>query len=197
LLPLVPLLAAASGLYLRPLSWRLSVLALAAVFVLKMAAPNQPWGLPYGRGAQLAAARPLDAYAALRRGNELIVLAPDDQFYATVLGLPRVRYVFQSPDLRFPKPALDFRELGIILTADEFRDFDRIRPEFTGRLQEWGLKSGAPLGTVILARSPLEMAALAAASPSADFFAPESLVLDSRLHSRWQPGPGYYFLLAR
>ena len=96
----------------------------------------------------------LESYAARHRPNELILIAPDDQFVSASLPLPHIRYVLYDARPTRPKLPLDFEELGITVTIDQFVDLDRWRGQFEQRLAAWGLPSGEPIATVVLARSP-------------------------------------------
>jgi hypothetical protein len=64
---------------------------------------------------------------------------------------------------------MDFARMGIILTAAQFDAIDQWEPVFRQRLREWGLDSGEPIGTLILAASPEELARTIRAHPSSDF----------------------------
>ena len=57
--------------------------------------------------------------ADLRRTNELLIVSPDDEFYASVLDLPKVRYVYLTP-LDATKTSEFFYRLGMILSDEEF-----------------------------------------------------------------------------
>src|SRR5207244_6531437 len=95
----------------------------------------------------------LDAYAALGRGNTLILADPDDQFYSADLDLPHVRYVFIDPRTERRKFPLDFEYLGVTVTAEQFARVDELLPVFEQRLREWNLDSDEPVASVSLARS--------------------------------------------
>jgi 4-amino-4-deoxy-L-arabinose transferase-like glycosyltransferase len=94
LLPALPALAilAAGTVPIQRAKW---VLGLAvAVFVGKVWAQAQPWGIPWEPEFVNPSHAALARYAALHRGNELFVIEPDDQFDSASLGLPRVSYVY-------------------------------------------------------------------------------------------------------
>lgn len=177
LLPLVPalaLLAAAWG----PLRTRQyapwMAVVLGAAFLIKASAPGLPWGLDYRAGTVQAAAPVLTNYCAQARGNELIVLELTDDLYASVLPLPGLRYATVAPVAAPAGPyAMPFAEMGITLTVEQFNHLPELTPAFRDRLRQWGLDSGAPLGTLITARSLAEVAALVRAHPEIDFLIPD------------------------
>lgn len=149
---------------------------LPVVLLVKLYAGEEPWGLPFQTGSTLASSPPLKQYCERSRGNELIIVSPDDEFYSSVLPLPRVRYCYLVPEPPERQYALDFQHLGIVLTASQFETLHTLRPTFARRLSEWGLPSDRSIGTVILARSPKEISALIAAHPSDDFLVPTAMV---------------------
>jgi hypothetical protein len=98
------------------------------------------------------------------------VIEPDDEFYSTDLNLPNVRYVYVDPSTQHRRNPLDFWYLGILITAADFSRLPELRPQFEQRLRDWGLDSGAPIATTILAANAKEVAALIEEHPGADFF---------------------------
>ena len=173
LLPLVPalaLLAAGWGPFRtrRYAPWMLVVLA--AAFQIKASAPELSWGLDFRAGTVQATAPTLSDYCAQARGNELIVLDLADDLYAAALPLARLRYAAVAP-LEAPAGpyAMPFADMGITVTVGQFNDLARYTPTFRARLREWGLDSGAPVGTLIVARSEADLAALIRAHPDSDF----------------------------
>ncbi len=149
------------------------VALLSAGFVWKLSHPAEPWGLSYPRAAAaVPSAHALERYAALQRPNELIIVMPDDEFYATLLPIRKVRYSFVDDGRHGQRPAMDFRRLGIAVSVDEFLDLARCRPAYLERLREFGLASGEPIATVIEMEADSEFARLMAGSPHADFFVP-------------------------
>jgi 4-amino-4-deoxy-L-arabinose transferase-like glycosyltransferase len=173
LLPLVPalaLLAAAWGPFRTRHYAPWMLVALAAGFLIKTSAPEQPWGLDYRAGTVQPAAPILSGYCAQARGNELIVLDVADDLYASALPLARLRYVTVAPVVVPAGPyAMPFAEMGITVTVDQFNDLARYTPAFRARLREWGLDSGAPLATLIVARTAADLAAMVRAHPESDF----------------------------
>ncbi|HUS06874.1 MAG TPA: glycosyltransferase family 39 protein, partial [Bryobacteraceae bacterium] len=84
LLPLMPALC----LWAAPvLKWKpVSLILIPAILCWR--------GVPFQRGTTLPSAPPLSEYCRQSRSNELLIVAPDDEFYASVLPLSRVRYVY-------------------------------------------------------------------------------------------------------
>jgi hypothetical protein len=172
LLPAIPALAIASAPLLN--SKLLVCVLLPALFIAKTYYADRPWGLSY-RAGELASAPALRRYCELQRGNGLIIVSTDDEFYSAVLPLDRVRYVFitpPGPQRRYP---LDFRDLGIAIPASEFNT-PQWEQAYSRRLHDWGLPTEEALGTVVLARNNDEIAAIIAAHPESDFNLPETLV---------------------
>jgi 4-amino-4-deoxy-L-arabinose transferase-like glycosyltransferase len=173
LLPLVPalaLLAAAWGPFRTHQYAPWMLVALAAGFLIKTSVPDQPWGLDYRAGTVQPAAPILSAYCAQARGNEFIVLDVADDLYAAALPLARLRYVTVAPVAVPAGPyAMPFAEMGITVTVEQFNDLARYTPAFRDRLREWGLDSGAPIATLIVARTAADLAALVRAHPESDF----------------------------
>jgi hypothetical protein len=173
LLPLVPalaLLAAAWGPFRtrQYAPWMLVVLA--AGFLVKSSAPELPWGLDYRTRTVQHTAPILSAYCAQARGNELIVLDVADDLYAAALPLARLRYATVTPVETPTGPySMPFEEMGIKVTVDQFNDLARYTPAFRARLREWGLDSGAPIATLITARTAADLTALVRAHPESDF----------------------------
>jgi hypothetical protein len=64
---------------------------------------------------------------------------------------------------------MPFEEMGITVTVGQFNDLARYTPAFRARLRAWGLDSGAPIATLIVARTEAELAVLIRAHPESDF----------------------------
>ncbi len=176
LLPLVPalaLLAAAWGPFRTPryAPWMLAVLA--GAFLIKANVPELPWGLDYRAHTVQPTAPILSAYCAQARGNELIILDVTDDLYAAALPLARLRYATVAPVATPTGPYnMPFAEMGITVTVDQFNHPARYTPAFRAQLREWSLDSGAPIGTLITARTGEDLATLIGAHPDSDFLIP-------------------------
>ena len=184
LLPACPAMAilAGGGIPRQARKWALagSLLLLAA----KTGMPQRPWGLPFGPESVNPSHALLDRYASLRRGNDLLLIQPEDEFYSACLPLAHVRYVFLDPRPSRPRLPLDLEYLGILITAPDFSRLPQLRPEFERRLREFDLNSGQPIATTILARDQDEIAALIRQHPEADFFVNRELRLSSEVIQR-------------
>jgi 4-amino-4-deoxy-L-arabinose transferase-like glycosyltransferase len=167
-------LLAGSGLARLPRP-QLAVAALAAIFAIKAAAASQPWGLPFGAAAPIRAATWLHWYAEQQRPNELIAVNTDDEYYATVLPIAKIRYCYLDPTQLVRRYSPHYAFLGITVTANQFQDLDRWQPEFRERLLSWGLDSTAPVATNIVASSVDEIVRLVATHPRDDFYLPVNI----------------------
>ncbi len=184
LLPVFPAMAVLAGGAIPP-RWAAWALALATIlFAGKAWTPTRPWGLPFAAESTIPSDAALDRYAALGRGNDLIVIEPDDQFYSADLHLPHVQYVYVDPNAQHRRSPLDFWYLGVLITAADFSRLPELRPQFEQRLREWGFDihddSGAPIATTIVAANEKEVAALIEEHPAADFLIRTQLVLSSK-----------------
>jgi hypothetical protein len=177
----------------------LQALALALVlFAGKAMAGDEPWGIPFAPESVNSSHAALDAYAALHRGNTLILVEPDDQYYSADLDLPHVRYCYLDPRTDRHKFPLDFEYLGVTVTADQFERMSELQPVFERRLHEWNLDSAEPIATVILARSKEEIAVLIHSHPETDFYVPaDGASSDAGVHESRPLGGGRVFLLSR
>jgi hypothetical protein len=201
---LAPIFPALAMLAARAIPRRAGFLALIGaliLFAVKARAPERPWGLPFGPESVNPSYAPLERYAALDRGNDLILIEPDDQFYSACLPLASVHYMYQDPRPTRPRIPPDFEYLGVLMTAPDFNRLGELRPIFERRLREFGLNSGAPIATTIVARNDDEIAQAIQLHPEADFFAPAAWAArDGGLHAQWQAGngdPNRVFLLSR
>jgi Dolichyl-phosphate-mannose-protein mannosyltransferase len=172
LLPLLPAFALLVGGAI-PKDRAKWALALAvALFAAKALEPGQTWGIPFKPEAVIAAEPVLDRYAALKRGSELIVGDPNDEFYSACLGLPRVRYLYLDPSTEHRRYPLDLEYLGVLISASDFARLPELRPQLAQRLRDWGLDHGDPIGTAILAPTIEQIRALVHDHPGADFLLP-------------------------
>jgi hypothetical protein len=205
LLPMLPALAILATAYgplfsKRRAPWMLALLG--AVFVAKAVAPAAPWGLSFQRGTVQADAPLLSGYCQRARGNELILVGMDDDLYASTLPLAKLRYCLVGANLTGGRYGMDFSGMGIILTAAQFDGLERWEPGFRQRLRQWGLDSGEPIGTLILAGSPEELARTIRAHPASDFLLPQQYraALEAaarQTHELVEAGGNHFFLLSK
>jgi len=173
-----------------------------AAFVAKAAAPAAPWGLSFQRGTVQAEAPLLSEYCQRARGNELILVGMDDDLYASTLPLAKLRYCLVGANLAGGQYGMNFGDMGIILTAAQFDGLDQWEPVFRKRLREWGLDSGEPIGTLILAGSPEEPARMIRAHPWSDFLLPQQYRAAAEpaarpAHQLVEAAGNHFFLLSR
>jgi hypothetical protein len=203
LLPLLPALAIIASAYgpfarMRPAWWMLALAA--AAFVLKAGAPSSPAGISFAAGTVQPLAPALSSYCRRGRGNELILVGMDDDLYASVLPLPRLRYALLQPPSSDSRFAMDFVSMGIILDAGQFNHLSQYEPGFLRRLHDWGIDSSAPIGTLIIARSVPELSSIVQAHPDSDFLLPEryrAAVAGDTSHLPIDAAPDHVFLLSR
>ncbi len=183
LLLLIPALCLLGGH--APLPWVFAVLA-----AIKLAT------LPYHSEHPMPSVAGLQSYASLHRSNDLIIVAPDDEFVSSTLPLRHVRYCFFKTN---PDPArlpLDFRYLGVTVSVAEFNRLEVELPIFRERLAGFGLDSTSPVATVILAKDPEELRGLIAAHPESDFSLPDGFIqFADEQHTEWERSAGRSFLL--
>jgi hypothetical protein len=205
LLPVIPMLAILAGSY-NPLcsgrSGKWALAALVVAFVAKTAMPTAPWGLSFHDGTRVADAPLLTNYCERARGNELVLVDIPDEFFASVLPLPRIHYVLRGASVPGGKYGLDFAEMGIILNTEQFADVAHWTPIFQQRLREWGLDSAEPIGSVVFTATDEDIARLVRAHPESDFLLPERywrvLAPVAPLnHEMVEPSPDRILLLSR
>jgi hypothetical protein len=196
LMPALPAMAllAASAIPKRAAG---AVLAIAAaLFIGKVFAGSETWGVPYHPESVNPSQRALDVYAARHRENDLILIEPDDQFYAAGLDLHQVRYAYLDPRTVRSKFPLDYEYLGISVSEPDFDHISKLQPVFAQRLREWNLDSTEPIATVIVAQNEVEMVALMTSHPECDFYVPpEWAARDRGVHEVWNPSGSRLFLL--
>ena len=168
MLPVYPALAilAAGAIPARFARW--TACATVALLIVKSFMPAEPWGIPFAPESVNESQPLLRDYAALHRTNDLIIADPHDQFYSADLELP-VHYLYLSAHDEPTKAPLDFKYLGITVTADQFNHLDQWRPVFAQRLHEWGIDRNPPIASVILARSREEAETLMEQHPEFDY----------------------------
>jgi hypothetical protein len=184
LLPAYPAMAiiGSGAIPRRGRGWILA--AAIGVFIVKAAEPKQPWGLPFSPEFVNRSYAALDRYAALHRGNDLLLIQPDDQFYSACLPLAHVRYVYLDPRPSRPRLPLDFEYLGISVTVPDFNRLAELRPIFEQRLREFDLYSNEAIAGVILARTQDEITELMNHNPEADYFIDGEVRLSSKVIQR-------------
>ncbi|HWQ56163.1 MAG TPA: glycosyltransferase family 39 protein [Bryobacteraceae bacterium] len=170
---------------------KLAVAVLALVFCAKAASSGHPWGLAFGAGEPLPSSASLRWYEALRRPADLVNVEPDDEFYSSVLAIPKVRYCYIDPQGVAERYAPHYRWLGITVDAAEFRHLEHWKPLFRRRLREWGLDSGEPIGTTVVAKSEADLPAIIEARPDTDFF------LTARMEAAITPSASATHLIVR
>jgi hypothetical protein len=203
LIPCLAPMAVAAAVY-APLpnrsGWWTAAL-LAAALAMKLAMPAAPWGLSFAAGTIQPAARPLQDYCRLARGNELVVVDLVDDLYASTLPLANLRYALVSDSMSGGQLTMDFQSMGITMSAEQFDNFDAWEPHFRAVLRKWGLDSGEPLARLIVAATPTQLVEVVRAHPLADFFIPDRYRAAAKAaagagHEWAEAPPGYFLLLA-
>ena len=172
-----------------------------ALFCTKVLFSGRPWSLrPFA--PPMEGARAMRQYSELGRDAELISVEPDDEFYSTTLRLPRVRYCFLDPAGAVAHAVPHYRQLGIILDVGQFTALPILLHGFEQTLQEWGLNSTEPIGSVIVLHSPTEMVNIFRARPGSDFYLPSSWEADvsavaQSTHDLVRYSAGRIFFLSR
>jgi hypothetical protein len=137
----------------------------------------------------------------MRRTNELLIVSPDDEFYASVIDLPKVRYVYLAP-LDASKTSEFFYRLGMILSSQQFCSLNALMPVYEQRLRSWKLPENLhPEGTLIDSGAVSELAELIRCSPDRDFMVPENLrdvasAAAANTHIATETQSGRFFLLS-
>lgn len=203
LLPLLPALALASvefsPLFRGRMAWA-ACAALIAAFGVKAWTGEATWGLDYAPNAAPAASA-LDGYAHLHRANELVVVSPDDEFYASVLDLPKIRYLYLTP-LDATKTSEFFYRLGMIVSAGQFCSLGSLMPVYEQRLRAWELPENLhPEATLIAGGAISQLAGIIRCSPDRDFMIPQALreiavTAGNSTHTAGAAQSGKFFLLS-
>jgi hypothetical protein len=172
------------------------------VFAIKAVAPVTTWGLSFGAYPPMPSETWLRAYADRGRPNALVLVDTDDELYSASLRLPGIHYCWIDPSGLVQKLAPHYVYLGITVTAAEFDALPRSEPVFRDRLREWGLNSGEPIATAVVAASDADVAKMVAAHPDADFYLPTRFraTLEGAAATTHQPlavSEERFFLLAR
>jgi hypothetical protein len=200
LLPLIPPLALVATGALHRLPGRAMPAALAVLALFcgwKTISGSPVSGIPALAASQQPAAPALEHYCELHRGNGLVLVDSNDQFYASILPIARVRYAMLQPEP--PSPPIDYGWLGIWMTAAQFADLQRWIPLYRSRLESFHLRSDQAVGTVIWANSPNDIASIIRAHPESDFYVPSRWAgqLQSDAHTLSAGGAGRVFLLSK
>jgi hypothetical protein len=195
LLPLLPALALMSVEFSPLLRGRLAWVACAVLVVVYAVGGARMYG-----AKTVPPAETLDNYSRLRRTNELVIVSPDDDFYASVVDLPKVRYVYLSP-LDATKTSEFFYRLGMIVSDEEFCSLPRLFPVYEQRLRDWKLPENLhPEATLIDAGTASKLAEIIRCSPDRDFMIPESLrdvAVAAATETHTPVEDGNFFLLSR
>lgn len=204
LIPCLAPMAIAAAVY-APLpnrsAWWTAALLVAAL-AMKLAMPAAPWGLSLAAGTIQPAARPLQDYCRLARGNELVVVDLVDDLYASTLPLTNLRYALVSDSMSGGQLTMDFPRMGITMSAQQFDDFDEWAPRFRAVLSQWGIHSDEPLARLIVAARPAQLMDVVRAHPLVDFFVPDRYRAAAEAaagagHEWAAAPPGYFLLLAQ
>lgn len=164
-LPLLPLMAIAGGVWTPRWGLALAPVALAALLYWSGAGHHAPHpGRPILEAAQ--------RYCEMRRGNDLIVVDIKDDFSISTLPLARLRYAIRHAARPTGGFTLDFRAMGVALPVDEFNNLAAARERYAPRLREWGLTGDAALASVIGWEEFEDLVELVAANPGRDFLIP-------------------------
>ena len=118
----------------------------------------------------------LENYCSSSTSSELILTHPDDEFYSAALPLPRVRYCFRMDPHTTRQSPLDLWDLGIIVSASDFETLEERTPAFRKKLQDMGLDSPEPIGTVIVVSNEDEIDNMIQSHPDVDFLVPTKFV---------------------
>lgn len=164
--PLCLLSALHSPLFRGRLAW-LVIAALTGSFFVKASEKSAPWRLDYSVES-VPSAGALDQYCRRKRGRELIVVSPDDEFYSSILNLPFVRYLIFASSVDETKVPQFMRYLGIVLPTREA--YEGYKADYPARLRNVGLSSSRPIGTLLISESVSELGPLVESRPEADFF---------------------------
>jgi hypothetical protein len=187
--PLLPALAVAAALAL-PARFRHALWIVALPVALLHVPRAQPEPPAFAN---------LRDYAGLARGNPLVLVDTDDEFYASLQPLPRVHYFFVDPGGLVLNYAPQYRALGITLPAAEFQDLGRYWEGYRGALRSAGLDSTEPIGTAVVAPDESEILRTVERRPDCDYYLPEryAKVTPPSTHECREAAGGRVFWLSR
>ena len=199
LVPAVALMATCYGPFAAKRSSRWMLGMICAGIIIKLATPDLPSGLSYRAGTVQPAAPALSAYCESGRGNPLIVVDLADDLYAAALPLARLRYATVGATPPSAGYGMPFDQMGIVVTVPQFTHLPELEGAFRDRLRQWGIDSTDPIGTLIIARSPAELAELVRARHEDDFLVPERYATElmNTGHDFERAARGYIFLLSK
>jgi hypothetical protein len=203
LLPLVPAMVVMAVRFSPLFDGRRAVAMvglLAVALGLKAVQPDATWGLDYRRESVPSAAA-LEKYSQLGRANDLVIVAPDDEFYSAMLDLPKVRYAYLG-NVDPSKTTEFFYWLGINVAPRDFCNLNALTPVYAEHLTEWGLRDTKPVGMIIAGASGGDLSAIVRCSPDRDFFLPENvretaIAAGGDTHTATSAEAGRCFLLAK
>ena len=177
----VPSLVLIAGLYSPLLNGRsawIVIGVIAIAFALKLAGPEQTFGISMQSGSNIAAAPVLSQYCGEHRANDLYVFEVDDEFYSAALPLHRVRYGWVDPADVVAREHPHLAYLGILIPASEFPTVDGKLPLYQSRLSGWGMESTRAVATGITAHDAAELQRIIRDHPESDFLVARSIVPD-------------------
>jgi 4-amino-4-deoxy-L-arabinose transferase-like glycosyltransferase len=177
----IPSLALIAGLYSPLLRGRAAGVVIAVVviaFVVKVANPDNDFGVSIRPGTTIAAAPVLSRYCAQHRATDLYVLGVDDEFYSAVLPLHLVRYGFMDATDLVAREHPHLLQLGILVSAAEFSQLDARMPVYRDRLRAWGMESTVAVGTGVAAHRPEELLRIIYDHPESDFLVARTVLAE-------------------
>jgi len=149
----------------------------------------------------IKAAEDMRAYYKLHRNAELIAVESGDEFYASTLPLPRVRYAFLDPAGAILRTVPHYASMGVVLNSDQFAVLPTLMPQFRAELARYDWNSTEPVGTVLALRQPQDLAAVIRTHPGSDFYIPSAwksaLEESSDSHAQAAASDGRIFLLSK
>ncbi len=201
LLPIVTGLALMVGLVLARSPSQLQMFAVVAVALaggmFLLSNKNIVW-----KGTNILSARALEAYCEQGRDNGLLILEPDDEYFSSVLPLTKVVYGVIDPGNAPRRPGIDWRDLGVIVSGDQFEDQGKWWPVFGARLARMGLNTSAggwrdPRATGVLIHDTGAASEIINAHPELDFFVPSEFAAKPGQHIVEGNRDGRAFLMAK
>jgi 4-amino-4-deoxy-L-arabinose transferase-like glycosyltransferase len=152
------------------------------VFALKIANPEQAWGVSMRSGTTIASAPVLSRYCNEHRAATLYLIGVDDEFYSAVLPLKKVRYAWVDPTNLVGREHPHLAYLGILLPPADFARLDEKLPVFRDRLRAWGLDSTEAVATGVAANDNAGLAQLIHDHPESDFLVGRTILQNDANH---------------